>query len=153
MIPIKNGDQMWVAGQPQAATLAGKPTHGRVVRRGQRPHARAHLQALRALLARTAAGASRLRSATIRGEVHHDAAVHALLLERPKVTKMRLPALQHAAHAHEQHLDAVQAVRCAPKQARPHSGTRHTIAITDSEDEDYAETSDGTFVGEGRPQK
>ena len=78
---------------------------------------------------------------------------YALLLERPKVTKIRLPALQHAAHAHEQHLNAVQAVRCAPKQARPHSGTRHTIAVTDSEDEGHAEMSDGTFVGEGRSQK
>ena len=58
----------------------------------------------------TAAGAHRLRSASVRHEFHHDAAVHALLLERPTVAKTCLPALKYATHAHVQRVSGTGAV-------------------------------------------
>ena len=44
----------------------------------------------------TAAGACRPSSASVRREFHHEAAVHALLHERPKVAKACLLAQQYA---------------------------------------------------------
>ena len=76
---------MWVASQPQEATLAGKRAHGRVVRWGQHPHASTHLHALRALLVPTAAGACRPCGAGVRGEVHHDNELEGALLRRRAV--------------------------------------------------------------------
>ena len=73
----------------------------------------------------TAAGAHRPRSASVRHEFHHDAAVHALLLERPTVARTCLPALQYATHAHVQRVSRTGAVERTAKQARKKSGMPH----------------------------
>ena len=142
---------MWVAGQPQAATLAGKRAHGRVVRWGQHPHASTHLHALRALLVPTAAGPCGLRSGSVHGEFHLEAVVHTPLLERPTVANAYFLALQHAAHAYGQQLNAACALRCATKQARLHSGTRHTFVTLIGEDEGHIEAIGAAAVSQNRP--
>ena len=41
-------------------------------------------------------------------------------------------------------------MRCGAKQARPQSGTRHTLVTDNGEEEGHAEVSDGATVGQSR---
>ena len=116
------------AGQPRAATVAGGRAQHQVEPGGRRPHAHAHLQALRALLVLPAAGACRKRSSDRRHSVHHDTAVQVLFLEQHDEPKLRLPAPRRAAHARMRRWARPEPWDGLRRRARPHSGVPHSIA-------------------------
>ena len=99
LIVKKSDYQGWTARQHAASMPAGERALRQVNHCGQRPHARTHLPALRALLVLTAACACRLSSTDRRHGVHHDAAASVLLLERREEQKLHLLALRHAARS------------------------------------------------------
>ena len=99
----------------------------------------------------TAAGAHRPRSASVRREFHHDAAVHALLLERPTVAKVSLPALQHAPRAYTRQWEQTGPGNGLHSRARPHSRVPNSVTEAAGEEDGDEGATDGTAAGCGRP--
>ena len=85
---------------------------------------RAHLQAVRALLDLSAAGACRLRTCDRRHGFHHGATAQVLLLEQQVEPKVRLQALRHAARAHMRRWARPEPWDGLRTKARPHSRVR-----------------------------
>ena len=99
----------------------------------------------------TAAGAHRPRSASVRHEFHHDAAVHALLLERPTVAKVCLPALQHAPRAYMRQYEQTGPGNALHSRARPHSRVPKSVSEAAGEEDGDVGATDVTAVGCGQP--
>ena len=153
LIDKKSFNQGWAARQHAASMAAGERTLRRVNHCGQRPHARTHLPALRALLVLTAACACRLSSTDRRHGVHHDAAASMLLLERREEQKGHLLALRHAARTHMQWW-----ARPEPWDGLCGTGSAsqrvpHSVIVTFGEKAGHTGEPDGATVGGGRPHR
>ena len=153
LIVKKSDYQDWVARQYAAGMAAGGRAHDLAGHCGQRPHARAHLQKVRAFLVLPAAGAGCLRNCDRRHDVHHDAAAHGQLLERREVTKIRLPAPRHVAHAHRQRWARPEPWDGPCGTGRASQRVPHSVESAVGEKDGHVGELGGATAGRGRAHK